>query len=429
MSSLNRLSLLAGLAGLVLACGSGDNASDSPKGCNLVTNYPCKTEEGRVCVPNPEKPGEGICVWKDETGNDVIGSKDTYSSPDNSVTKDNSQPVCESHIGKICSGNNLYWKDSCGNLEEKSESCDNGCSNGKCQAPGCESHAGTVCSDGDVYWKDSCGNLEDKSKSCDNGCSNGKCQGQTCTPHENKVCSNGDVYWQDSCGALEEKSESCDYDCDNGECQEQVCESHTNALCFEGDVYWKNSCGDLEEKLESCDYGCSNGECNQKTCTDECSSWETKCDKQDIYYCEDSNGDGCLEWIFEENCIDNSNYCLNGCNSIPYAECDSLTITYEDVCDGVNTCYDNSDEGSFCNQCQNKIHSCQEIVSCLSGAKDGVTSYLCLCQGYTSSIKKLFELTACHLSNCGGPNNITPSCIQQTDNDECSYAWAACFND
>lgn len=82
MSLRSKLSsgLLAGLAGLVLACGAGDGAGNSTKGCNLVTNYPCKTEEGRVCAPNPEKPGEGICVWNEKE--DTVSKPDVYTEPE-----------------------------------------------------------------------------------------------------------------------------------------------------------------------------------------------------------------------------------------------------------------------------------------------------------------------------------------------------------
>lgn len=276
---------LAGLAGLVIGCGSGDNANDSPKGCNLVTNYPCKTEEGRVCLPNPEKPGEGICAWKEEAGNDVetgkdIISKDTYSFPDNSVAKDNSQPVCESH-------------------------------------------AKTVCSDGDVYWKDSCGNLEDKSKSCDNGCSNGKCQGQTCDPHESKVCLDGDVYWQDSCGALEEKFESCVYSCSNGKCQGLPCDPQAKKVCDGDEIYWQDSCGNLEDWIKSCDYGCSDGKCHEQG--SDTVSWGDS--SSDTF----SGGD---VFIYEVSGCSNGEYTCNNGACIPNSY----------VCDGENDCSKGEDE-------------------------------------------------------------------------------------
>ncbi|MHA1280580.1 MAG: hypothetical protein ACTSQ8_25770 [Candidatus Helarchaeota archaeon] len=40
--------------------------------------------------------------------------------------------MCTSHAEEKCSGNYVYWFDSCGNKEEEKEYCDCGCDNGSC---------------------------------------------------------------------------------------------------------------------------------------------------------------------------------------------------------------------------------------------------------------------------------------------------------
>lgn len=42
-------------------------------------------------------------------------------------------PVCDSHDYQACSGNDLYWYDSCGDIEERAQRCDNGCQNNQCK--------------------------------------------------------------------------------------------------------------------------------------------------------------------------------------------------------------------------------------------------------------------------------------------------------
>gem|GEM_PF-4007763 len=88
----------------------------------------------------------------------------------------------------------------------------------------CGPHAAKMCSGNDVYWKDSCGKLEDKVQSCGTNqtCVDATCVDTkpTCTPQYSKTCSNGDVYWQDSCGNLENVAQSCtsNQTCSNGQC-------------------------------------------------------------------------------------------------------------------------------------------------------------------------------------------------------------------
>ena len=96
--------------------------------------------------------------------------------------------MCTSHASQECSGNGVYWKDSCGQLEEMAYSCnsDEYCNDGSCYTlqPTCTSHDSKTCSNGNVYFKDSCGNLEDVAQYCngDEVCNNSSCV-TTVKPH------------------------------------------------------------------------------------------------------------------------------------------------------------------------------------------------------------------------------------------------------
>ncbi len=116
---------------------------------------------------------------------------------------------------------------------------------------GCSSHSSKVCSGNTVYWKDSCGKLEEVVKQCltSQTCENSQCVDTkpTCTPQYSKTCSNGDVYWQDSCGKLGDVAE----DCTSGEkCEGGACITQNSQFIDLGDgtvkdtkkgYIWKNS--------------------------------------------------------------------------------------------------------------------------------------------------------------------------------------------
>jgi eight-cysteine-cluster-containing protein len=91
------------------------------------------------------------------------------------VEKPKENPACESHNYYKCYNNNLYWFDSCGNVQDKKEYCQYGCTEKECKG-GCNSHAEYRCYGDHVYWFDSCGNKQDKKEYCNYGCENGFCK-------------------------------------------------------------------------------------------------------------------------------------------------------------------------------------------------------------------------------------------------------------
>lgn len=81
---------------------------------------------------------------------------------------------CESHDEKKCSGNNVYWYDSCGDKEEVAEYCSNGCSGSKCVAVECE--ADSDCSSSSDFIKYCENNVLKQKKDAE------KCESYKCVP-------------------------------------------------------------------------------------------------------------------------------------------------------------------------------------------------------------------------------------------------------
>ncbi len=107
--------------------------------------------------------------------------------------------------------------DNC--LEKVYSNCSNGCNNGTCI--NCTSHASQACQNNDVFWKDSCGQIQEIKQDCgDSSCSFGEyyCQGnntvrdKTCN---NKGCSNNACF-SNPTTTLE--TIACQYGCNNGTC-------------------------------------------------------------------------------------------------------------------------------------------------------------------------------------------------------------------
>lgn len=194
--------------GLILAgCGAASGGS-SEAGCKNDSD--CKGN--RICI-------DGECV----EGSRNVPGKDTYSGADTSYNLDTSQN-CTSHFKKVCSDGDLYWKDSCGNLENKIDSCNYGCSNGACNEPGSDAVSwNDTASWEDSYIPDTIV-YYDQEPSCTDECSDygqTKCSGngwKECGDYDSDSC----LEWSDlnSCGSNEK--------CEGGEC---IQKSGTGSYC------------------------------------------------------------------------------------------------------------------------------------------------------------------------------------------------------
>lgn len=110
-------------------------------------------------------------------------------------------------------------------------------------------------------------------------------------------------------------------------------------------------CPDLKpapgQCLSSTCGACGNyvSECNDApTCVDQCNKGDTKCIRNDLIVCEDTNGDGCTEWAFEENCY------------FKHSSKSYLICEYEDSVE-----YQNIEEG-FCNDVSGYNDYCDDFV-------------------------------------------------------------------
>jgi len=129
--------------------------------------------------------------------------------------------ACVSHDSTGCYAGNVYWYDSCGDREEKKETCS--CSSSIEEDP--------YCQNGDIY--------ED---SCDHGCSSGECY------------SNSGSQKTEECGETEYTTDL--YCCGDDICKDKIvkgCEETTSATCYEND--------EVAEVIRTCGKGCLDGKC------------------------------------------------------------------------------------------------------------------------------------------------------------------------
>jgi hypothetical protein len=139
------------------------------------------------------------------------GTVDAGATPDGAAL----DVVCEPSCGERVCGPN-----GCGGLCgvcKTGEKCELG---GTC-TPICTKKADTRCIDGDVYWLNSCDEVEELAETCPEGtfCAAGACE--PCTPKDTLGCEGSNrVVWLDSCGFAGELVQECGGDliCAKGSC-------------------------------------------------------------------------------------------------------------------------------------------------------------------------------------------------------------------
>jgi hypothetical protein len=261
----------------------------------------------RVTITDPDTNFYAV-VWVDWKTQTVECAYKVGTEGNKTVDKP-PQPGCGSHTTYKCDSGHLYWYDSCGNMQEKKEYCQNGCSENKCIE--CTSHATYKCSENHVYWFDSCGNKQEKKEYCQYGCFGDACSSQlnqTCTQGQTKscgasnigickygtqTCTNGN--WGPCAGSVNATTEICgnklDDDCDgqvDENCQNSCSDSDSNSgnpyfvkgtvgfcsmnndclskadSCQDNsnltEVYCKEN-GEIGYETYSCPWGCSSGAC------------------------------------------------------------------------------------------------------------------------------------------------------------------------
>lgn len=186
--------------------------------------------------------------------------------------------ACYSHSYKSCSGNYLYWYDSCSNQQEVAEYCYNGCSNGSCNNyngyngnySSCNSRAYRDCVGNSIYWYDSCSNQQELYQNCQNYnllCQFGQCVSNLDQPiketpyvaYSTKACHNGSIYWYDSLGVASGLYQKCSdsNECTLDSCNDSACiniQKCDGTTCAVGSDSYNKYCLKLN---------CPNGSCEQ----------------------------------------------------------------------------------------------------------------------------------------------------------------------
>ncbi len=155
--------------------------------------------------------------------------------------------LCLPNSYQACSGNYLYWYDSCGNQQGISQYCQNGCYNNSCQNSNnynnygnCTYHAYKLCVGNNVYWFDSCNTQQDLVTSCISGltCQYGQCTNVYVNPVPEPIhktyyrvaCSAGNLHWFDTLGTSTGIYKYCQNGCQGGKCIQQQSSSSASSV-------------------------------------------------------------------------------------------------------------------------------------------------------------------------------------------------------
>ncbi len=193
----------------------------------------------------------GFCTYHSYeqcSGNDLYwynscGQQQDYVGACNNYNNYNNYGSCTYHAYKLCSGNSIYWYNSCGQQQDLVYSCFNGqaCNNpgqyGQCSTyvppvvvpvNNYIAHYKTACSGDSIYWYDSLGTASGLYKNCadSNSCTIDTCSGGTCSNAlkcDGTTCTSGSADYSTYCQATQPTSQ-----CGNGLCEPNLGETTTN---------------------------------------------------------------------------------------------------------------------------------------------------------------------------------------------------------
>jgi len=266
-------------------------------GTQICTNGSCTNN----CTSNYQQRCQGNNLyWYDSCGNQQNFIQYCPNGC-NGNSCQNYINTCTYHSYERCNGNNLYWYDSCGTQQDLVQYCTNGCYNNTCQNynnynynynsnyGNCTYHAYKLCTGNNIYWYDSCGTQQDLVQYCTNGqvCQYGQCVANVqpyiqpivnYVAHYRTACYGASLYWYDSLGAASglykncQDSNSCTIDsCSAGKCLNTIkCDGSTcasgsadyNTYCLTTQTGSQNHCGNglcepnLGETIASCPNDC-----------------------------------------------------------------------------------------------------------------------------------------------------------------------------
>jgi len=192
----------------------------------------------------------------------------------------NCAPVCNSHLTKQCSGNSVYWYNSCGTKEDLFQTCNSNqtCQDAQCvniacstnSACGTNAYTGSpFCQSGNVYqnYKTyTCNNPGTPSSYCSDStasqlkntctsnqtCNNGSCVDQTIACSTNSACGTNAYTGSPFCQSGNVYQNYITYTCNNAGTSTSYCSDSTAPQL-------KNTCTSNQV--------CANGSCNNQTIT------------------------------------------------------------------------------------------------------------------------------------------------------------------
>lgn len=450
-------------------------------GCGTPGDAAELCDDQDPCTQDGCEPGGGTCTHTPIQTVECIDAPPPPPPP----------PVCTPGAKLECWGNALLWVDSCGNPHDIADTCldDDPCTKDGCDptlqacvhppslVPGCIPCAPNTekqCVGGHVLWVDSCGNLGDIVESCDdhNPCTLDACDHGTatcihapnesnpackdCAPKVAKACVNSSLVWVDACGNPGEVAQDCD---DGDPCTLDLCDSlaltclhqavaspgciectpKVDQQCLGDAVLWLDSCGNVSDIAAPCNDGdpCTLDACDPETlvCTHipsgapECAPCppmaQKKCVGGAVMW---SDGCGNLTSMVED-CNDNNpctidlcNPAIGACQHLPStsAACQPCVPTEKTVCVGgmivsVDSCGNISGVVESCNDgvnctldlCNSKTLQCEHIPTNNLGCKACTPKVKSVCSGNV----------LLWVDSCGNTGGLAGSC---DDGDACT---------
>ncbi len=109
-------------------CESGENCANCAKDCGCASGTVCYNDQ--CCTPKTCRD----LAWQCGDGQDGCGGTISCGGCPAGQTCNNHNCQCIHHAVKACKNNELWWKDGCGNWEDKIKSCDSDqvCKGGQC---------------------------------------------------------------------------------------------------------------------------------------------------------------------------------------------------------------------------------------------------------------------------------------------------------
>ena len=425
------------------------------------------------------------------------------------VFSPSSAPECCAPDGVACIGNKVHTKDTCGNITGVSEDCDDGdsCTVDGCEVdtcthtavigpPCCELNVGTICDGNKLFNVDSCSNVGELIEDCNDGdpCTVDGCDVEAggcthissgspaceCEPKAKMACKGDTIVWVDSCGNTESVADDCDDGdpcsddgCDPGkiecihtlieseECKD-VCIKFSTRTCHEGAVWWVDSCGELAEVLETCDDAnvCTDDACDPEVVAcaylpnDACSECEPaqaakSCNGGDVVWLDAcgvqtsvieacADGDVCTT----DACDTSTWSCTHEPNPLPEcaecqpnaaAQCDGdVSVSWVDSCGIVGAVLALCDDGDPCTAdgCDEKTATCVHLAlpdcepTCAeeptSSCLDGALVWLDACGEVAGLADACVDDDTCTVDSCdAGACAYEPSeqaeCVEKVD--------------